>query len=304
MFKQFGTLARIGILLFVTLVCVMTAVVVGSLINLWYSSAAGIDYQQTASTPTFIRIYQIVTSSIMFIVPAWLCAMMFHNNVKEGFCINRSLKIKPLFFSLAAMAAALPLAEFLTAVNSHLSLPESMSGIEEWMRMQENRAKAITENILVTDNFGTYLINIIVMALVPAIGEELYFRATLQNTIARSINPIWAAVITAVLFSTFHLQFYGFLPRLLLGFLLGYMLVCTQNIIVPVAAHFFNNFVAITAYYFTGNEIQIDENQSVATFIPIAVISTAAVATLLYLLWKNRYPEKKEIKKQDFITEN
>ena len=179
-----------------------------------------------------------------------------------------------------------------------------MSGIEEWMRMQENRAKAITENILVTDNFGTYLINIIVMALVPAIGEELYFRATLQNTIARSINPIWAAVITAVLFSTFHLQFYGFLPRLLLGFLLGYMLVCTQNIIVPVAAHFFNNFVAITAYYFTGNEIQIDENQSVATLIPIAVTSTAAVATLLYLLWKNRYPEKKEIKKQDFITEN
>ena len=303
MFKQFGTLARIGILLFVTLVCIMIALVVGSAANLWYSSAAGVDYQQTASNPTFIRVYQIVTSLIMFVLPALLSAVLFHDKMKEGLCLSHKVEVKPLLISLAAMAAAMPLASFLTAVNSHLSLPDSLHSIEEWMRSQEDRAKALTDSMLVTDNFGTYLINIVAMALVPAIGEELYFRATLQNTISRSITPVWAAAITAVLFSAFHLQFYGFLPRLLLGFLLGFMMVCTKNILVPVAAHFFNNFVAISAYYFTGKDIQINEHQALTSIIPVAVLSAAAVSWLLYLLWKKSSPEKKEIKKQDFIME-
>lgn len=285
MFEQIGTIGKLATLLLITLVCLLLALLAGSVGIMLYSMCSGMDYTQVAADTNYIRIYQILTSLIMFVIPAIVCAKLFDGNIKQGLYLSQKTDSKTLIISLSAMLAAIPLSSCLADWNSHLSLPSFMSGIEEWMREKEERAKLLTDKMLITDNFGIYLYNIIVLALVPAISEELFFRATFQKIITKK-RPIVAAIVTGLIFSAFHMQFYGFLPRFVLGIMLGIMLVCTKNIFVPIAAHFFNNFMAVTAYYVTGGDIQISENQSIIASIMIFIVSSVAVTMLLNILWK------------------
>ena len=287
MFKQVGTIGKLATLLLLTLVCLLVALVAGSVGIMIFSACNGMDYTQVAADTNYLRIYQILSSLIIFVIPALVCAKLFDDNLKQGLYLNQKLDYKALIISLVAMLVALPLTSCLTDWNLHLSLPDFMSGIEEWMRQKEEHAKVITEKMLITDSFGIYLYNIIVLAVVPACSEELFFRATLQKFITIK-RPILAAMVAGMIFSAFHLQFYGFLPRFALGFMLGVMLVCTNNILVPMAAHFLNNFMAVTAYYVAGGDIEMAENQSIAIQIPLALASAAAVVSLFYLLWKKR----------------
>lgn len=300
MFKQFGTLGKLTILAIITFVCLLTALVLGSAGAIIYGSVNGMEATVVAKEAGYLRAYQIVSSLIIFVIPAIMCALLFGEGCKNGLYLNQKTNFKSISIALLAMAAAIPLSSILGELNSQLTLPHFMQGVEEWMRQKEESAQGITEQLLTTNSFGIYLYNIVVFAIVPALGEELYFRATLQKIITHN-RPILAAGIAAVLFSAFHLQFYGFAPRLLLGFMLGIMLVCTQNIIVPVAAHFFNNFVAVTAYYITGGDIQPGQNQPVALSIVIALASVAAVWWLLDMLWKKNKKSVIQVKKSDIL---
>lgn len=285
MFEQIGTIGKLATLLLITFVCVLIALVAGSVGIMLFSMCSGTDYTQVATDTNYIRIYQILSSLIIFAIPAILCAKMFDGNIKQGLYLNQKLDNKALIISLITMLAAIPLSSCLSDWNSHLLLPSFMSGIEEWMKQKEEHAKIMTEQMLVTDSFWIYLYNIIVLAAVPAISEELFFRATFQKIITKK-RPFVAAIITGLIFSAFHMQFYGFLPRFVLGIILGVMLVCTKNIFVPIAAHFFNNFMAVTAYFVTGGDIQINENQNIIASIMIFIVSSAAVIALLHILWK------------------
>ena len=107
-------------------------------------------------------------------------------------------------------------------------------------------AAALTERFLQADNFGVLLINIALMALLPAMAEELSFRGTLQQILGNKHIAIW---VTAIIFSAIHMQFYGFIPRMLIGALLGYMFVWTGSLWIPVLMHFTNNGLAVLAFY-------------------------------------------------------
>ncbi|MBP5367784.1 MAG: CPBP family intramembrane metalloprotease [Bacteroidales bacterium] len=289
-FKQVGTCGKLVSLLIITLVCLLLAFLAGGIEVVLFSIFSGIDYTQVSADTNFIRIYQILTTLIIFVIPAIVCAQLFDGSIKQGLYLNQKPDSKTLIISLSAMLAAIPLSSCLADWNSHLSLPSFMSDIEEWMRAKEEHAKVLTDKMLITDNFGIYLFNIIVLAVIPAVGEELYFRATLQKMLTGK-RPILAAFVAAVLFSAIHMQFYGFVPRLLLGFMLGFMLVCTKNILVPIAAHFFNNFCVVTMYYATGSDVQLSDNMSIMWYLAIGVSSAAVTAMLL------RYMYKKHVKK-------
>ena len=162
------------------------------------------------------------------------------------------------------MLTVIPFIEYTALLNSKLQLPESLSWLEHWMRESEDKATEITVSFLQMNNLYDFIINILIIALLPALGEELLFRGILQSIfIDWTKNIHWGIIITAILFSAFHFQFYGFLPRMLIGVYLGYLFVWSKNIWYPVAAHFVNNASIVIYIYFS--KIDVEEaisNQS------------------------------------------
>ena len=140
------------------------------------------------------------------------------------------------------MLCLTPLINLTVYWNESLSLPEWLAPVENWMRQQEDTMQHFTEILIHGDGFSPLLSNLIVVALTAAVTEEFLFRGALMRIIGHWIrNPHGAIWIAAILFSAFHLQFYGFLPRMLLGAYFGYLLIWSRSIWLPICAHFFNN---------------------------------------------------------------
>ncbi len=195
-----------------------------------------------------------------------------------------------LVLGALVMIAALPMVNFLVLINEQLSLPESLRNLEEWMRRTEEAAEAATRLFLDVSTWQGLLFNIFLIALIPAIGEEFVFRGIVQKLFRQwTGNVHLGVIIAAVLFSAMHLQFFGFLPRLLLGLLLGYMFVYTRNIWVPVFAHFFNNAAAVIIYFLAHNDhIDFDvEGVGAGRFAPLLFLfSLLMVLLLLRGMWR------------------
>ena len=198
----------------------------------------------------FSRYFQTLSHIGLFIVPS----VVFGILVGRRPFIYLKGKQKPwlvsLLISALIMLAALPLVNFLMEINFKLSLPQAFSGIEEWMRRAEEGAELVTKMFLGVSTWQALLFNIFMIAVIPAIGEEFIFRGILLKLLRQWFGSVHAAVwLSAFLFSAMHMQFFGFLPRLFLGLVLGYMFVWSGNIWVPVFAHFFNNAAAVIIYF-------------------------------------------------------
>ena len=246
----------------------------------------GADALQTLGQDTmdinFMRYVQILSHLGLFITAGIVFAFLVGYNPLGYFRGKKVPSVRALLISAAIIVVAAPMVYYLTYINQQMSLPESMRGIEEWMRSAEESAEAVTRMLLDVSTLQGLLFNIFMIAIIPAIGEEFIFRGALQRIFHQwTRNAHVAVLIAAILFSAMHLQFYGFLPRLLLGALMGYMFVITGNIWVPVFAHFFNNAVAVTIYFFT-NQTATDFDPGSLGAGPLAVI--LAVASLVVVL--------------------
>jgi membrane protease YdiL (CAAX protease family) len=131
------------------------------------------------------------------------------------------------------------------------------------MKAREEEAQQLTDAFLVTDRVGGFLFNLLMIAVVAAIGEELIFRGILVRLFKEWTNNVHVAVfLPALIFSALHLQFYGFLPRLVLGIFLGYLFVWTGSLRVPIIIHFLNNaFAVVLAFLDSRGILQIDVEQ-------------------------------------------
>ena len=145
--------------------------------------------------------------------------------------------------------------------------------------------KVLTEFLTEFESPGYFILAIVVIAVIPGVGEELLFRGFLQNILKRIFKNDHIAIwIAAILFSAIHFQFYGFIPRMLLGALFGYLYVWTGNLLIPIIAHFLNNSISLIALYiYQKGLIDIDVESTEA--LPIAyvlIFSTLFVVTLMY----------------------
>lgn len=170
--------------------------------------------------------------------------------------------------------------------NSRLSFPGSLKGLEQWARDYEDRAAQLTRFFTTFHSTGDFLFGLFVIALLPAIGEELVFRGMLQPEIFRMTGnhhvAIWAS---AIVFSAFHVQFFGFIPRMMLGALFGYLYLWSRNLVVPMIAHFVNNgFSVLMIYLYQKGTITIDMETPEAAPWPAVVVFTGVVVALLYYL--------------------
>ncbi len=202
------------------------------------------------------KYFQIVNQIGLFIIPSLIFAFLVNRNILKYLKID----IKPLNFSMLAgflmILLAMPLVGYFTEINEMLNLPESLSGLENWMRESEAKAMELTEAFLDVGTVSGLSVNLLMIAIIPALGEEFMFRGIFLRLFKEwTKNVHLAVIISAVLFSALHLQFYGFLPRMMLGIILGYLFVWSGSIWIPVFVHFTNNAAVVIAYYLANRGI-------------------------------------------------
>lgn len=176
--------------------------------------------------------------------------------------------------------------------NQDLHFPEWMSSFEKWARATEDQLAKFSEFVTRFDSFGSMILGMVVIALLPAIGEEIVFRGMIQRDMFRATNNIHVAIWTsAIIFSAFHLQFFGFVPRMLLGALFGYFYYWSDSLLIPILAHFVNNgLIVLSLYLYQSGVIDVDMESEVAAPWS-AVFSAAVVMTLLLFLLKKFYEQ-------------
>ncbi|WP_149240271.1 CPBP family intramembrane glutamic endopeptidase [Dyadobacter sp. 32] len=167
--------------------------------------------------------------------------------------------------------------------NSQMTFPEAMSRIEKWMRDKEDQLAVLTTFLTKYDRPGQLFIALIVVVLLPAIGEEMLFRGIIQRKFMQQLNnPHLAIWISAAIFSAIHFQFYGFVPRMLLGALFGYLYYWTGSLWIAVFAHFVNNgFVLIMMFLY--NIKVLDINLEETKTMPLAIVLTSLALSFLTL---------------------
>lgn len=240
-----------------------------------------------------LKYMQVLQSVGLFIVPAVILAYLFNEDPNYYLQFSRSTRSLNIVLAVLIMFSALPLINYLAQINSHLHLPDALYGLEQTFRQWEDNAMEVTEVFLNVETVGGLLFNVFMIAIIPAIGEELLFRGLLQRILADWTKNIHLAVlISAVLFSTFHLQFFGFLPRMLMGVLFGYLLVWSGNMWIPIAAHFANNAIAVVFVYFINKEKLPDVAETIGATNDTqiyTVFSTILLAALIaYFYHENR----------------
>lgn len=267
-------------------------------------SAGGMDIVSLldGATPNVrvIKIIQAVSSVGMFVIPALLFAIMERRKTRY---LDFSTPVNPTVWLLvvAIMFFSAPLLDQSIKLNENMRLPEVFSGIERWMKAKEAELERLTKLLLADTTYQGLFINLLVVAVIPAVGEELLFRGCVQGIVTRWFrNPHAGIWIAAIVFSAIHMQFYGFLPRMLLGALFGYLLFWGRNIWLPILAHFLNNATAtVSAFYLQRQGKSLDE-LDLGAQIPsyLYFLSFVLTGVLLYQYYKITPKSERVIKRR------
>lgn len=246
------------------------------------------DVDKTATSS--LKWLQCIQTLSLFLLPALLCAWWWDGNHRPFRWLRMDKMISWRVVGLAAlvMVCAIPGINLLADLNNRIVLPECLSSLEQFFRQMEEEAALLTERFMQADNVWVMMINMGLMAVLPALAEEMSFRGVLQQLLGgRRHVAIW---LTAVIFSAIHMQFYGFIPRMLMGALFGYVFVWTGSLWVPIVMHFVNNGMAVLVYYILSSKgVSIDTNYAdtlgAGTTWWLGIISLLTVGILLRVLY-------------------
>lgn len=254
------------------------------------------DYS-SVSVVNAMKALQILNMAGGLLLPAviylWLCT--------PGIKVNKgSLKpyiYLPIVLSALLIVFAQPLIGWASELNSYLSLPEGLSFIENWMKEAETQGEMITEAFLSTTSISGLLVNIFMVAILPAFAEEILFRGALARLFKDWTKNVHLAVfLSAFIFAAIHMQFYGFLPRFLLGTALGYLFFWSGSLWLPIVAHFTNNFLSvIIEFLFRKGIIHTNaENFGLNNAAWLTAISIIAVSAILYFIYTLTIKQRNE----------
>ena len=257
---------------------------------------------------TGMKIGQGVSSIMMFVVPP---IVYYFITRKEHQMKDLGLRrLSPpwwlILIGAVLMFVSIPFSTSLTTWNESMSFGDAFARLEDYLKTLEDIAQATTEKMLDVDTIGGLLFNLVIIALIPAIGEELTFRGVLQQSLTRKMNPHIAIFLSAAIFSFIHFQFYGFLPRMFLGLLMGYMFYITNSLWTSMLMHFLNNGAAVVLYYLSNKGV-IEDAEHFGETTNVWIIAASAVVTIGLIVWswlKARPKKQAEIAPIVTPTEN
>jgi hypothetical protein len=204
--------------------------------------------------------YILVSQQItLFVLPSLFLMTIINKSRKPWDHDFKSPPVNEVILVILLAFCIFPVTSFTGQLNSQVQLPDWLSGIEKWMVDKEESAEKVIQLVTTPETLSNMVGNIIIIAVLPAFGEELIFRGVLQKILLRVLRSGNASVwITAFIFSSLHLQFFGFLPRFILGLVFGYLFLWSGTLWLPIVAHFVNNAVSVAADYFqSGNPSEV-----------------------------------------------
>ncbi|MCD4698905.1 MAG: CPBP family intramembrane metalloprotease [Bacteroidales bacterium] len=244
-------------------------------------------------TINLLKYLQAINQIGFFIIPSIMYAFLYNRNIGRYLKLTERLNGPVFIISLMILLVSIPAINYLVELNEQMSLPALFRGIEDWMRESEDKTNQLADAFLNTKAFSGFLVNMLIIALLAAVGEELLFRGVFLRLIFEGSRNIHLAIfISAFLFSALHLQFYGFLPRLIIGMIFGYIYYWSANLWIPIILHFVFNGISVSAAYLyeTGRITEDVESFGTSENVLVIVMSFGLAVGLLYLLYRRKSP--------------
>ena len=243
---------------------------------------AGVDTQSASG----IRWTQAVTQLLTFLLPVVLMTLTYYRgSQREFYALDFAGRKWVLALAAVVMFLLLmPVIDWLTVWNDIWHWQGAWAALEEQLRSLGEMSSGIVERLLNDGSVGGLVANLVVVALIPAVCEEVFFRAGVQNLLQRWVrNPHVAVWIAAAIFSLAHGEVFAFLPRFLMGAVLGYLYIYSRSILVNSAVHFFNNAFVVVAYWLSARGIiDFDPEAPLAVDGTLTACCTLAAAGILY----------------------
>ena len=232
----------------------------------------------------FIQVSQQIT---LFLIPAFVISILLRKRKESFLRIKKLPGTIPVFMVIILALLIIPVTSYIGILNSKMDLPAWLSGVEEWIRTKEDNATAMMGLLIKSPGIGVLIINIFILAVIPSIAEEMLFRGVLQQILCRVFRSGHAGIwITAIIFSTIHFQFFGFLPRLMLGLTFGYLYFWSGNLWLPVIAHFINNAIPVVISYFVDwEELGAKASGLVEKQILLPLVPALLSVVFYYYFW-------------------
>jgi membrane protease YdiL (CAAX protease family) len=241
-----------------------------------------------ALAPSMILINQSIVVLGTFILPALWFGYARHEHLISFFQLSTRFNPTWLWW-LLLWVVSIPLLSYIVHWNANISLPQSFSAIENLMRTMEQAAENVTKILLSQNTLMGITLNLVVVALLAAIGEELFFRGIILRLLVEWWNKKHIAIwVSAIIFSALHFQFFGFVPRIFLGAMLGYAFIYSGSLAVPIFLHFVNNASAIL-FYSSSNPVLNSEVETPVPVLWIAISAFATVAVIIAIIKSNKH---------------
>jgi uncharacterized protein len=226
----------------------------------------------------FVRYLLIVQDISFLLIPSIIILSLMKSESSARFPDFKTPCLKDVGLVIILTFCIFSITSFAGQLNSAMHLPQWLSGVEHWMTEQEDKADRTIDLLVASKTSGTMILNLFNIALLPAFAEELFFRGVIQKIFKNLFKSGHIAIwVTAFLFSSIHFQFFGFLPRLILGLVFGYLFFWSGTLWLPIISHFVNNAVPVIITCLQGMDkinIPIDRplwQQVIYLPLPIAI---------------------------------
>lgn len=257
------------------------------------------------SNPTVVnalKVLQIFNMAGGLLLPALVFYWLVTPSEEKITGLSAPVNLTLILMSVLFVVVAQPLIGFAGEINSYLTLPDWLQQTEIWMKGKEEMGAQLTEAFLSTTTIEGLFINVFMIAILPAIAEEILFRgviAKLFHDLTKNIH--WAVFISSFIFAAIHLQFYGFLPRFLLGAAFGYLFFWSGSLWLPVAAHFINNFLSVIIEFLYRKQIIQTNAENFGTDSSLWLILISITGVLFILIYIKLNSCKKETGNKEYL---
>lgn len=283
----------INLFLFTVLAQILCQAIYGINISSYLSAANFVSVKPNELGAT--RLFFVVNSIGTFVFTAFILALVFKQKPMEYLGLSSFPKPVYLLIVPLLLIVSMPILSWLVEMNGKIVFPEFLSGIEQSLKASEEKNDKLYDLLLHMNNYSDLFLNIFVMALIPAIGEELFCRGVLLNVVYDySGKFLRSVVVVAIIFTLFHMQFYKFMPMMVLAVILGLFINWTQSIWASILFHFLNNTTAVLGNFYNQRGVKnllTDEHAQ----MPVMLTILSFLLTIALIIWLNKFSKRTAI---------
>lgn len=235
-----------------------------------------------------LQIIQTLSQVVGFLIPAVVYVMLVYKKPFNYLGFNKIPAWSLL--GIVAMFTIIPFLGMVNDWNDGIVFPESMRAIEEQLRSTQQKSEEIIQTFI---SQGSLFSSLLIIAALAAVSEELLFRSVIQKALIKIFkNAHVAIIVTAFVFSAFHMDFFGFFPRFILGIMLGYMFWMSGSILPSMLMHFVNNATIVMLYYLNTRGFSDIDAEHFGSTNNVLVIILSLITTVAIFITCNRFKNK------------